>query len=412
MGKGNTEKIATSIAATLVKSGFIAYFAGGCVRDQLLGRPSEDWDIATSASPEEVAAIFNHTIPLGAEFGSIIVVIEGQPTEVTSFRSDVHEDYECGRRPHRIEKATPEEDAHRRSFTINGMFYDPIQKKIIDYVGGRRDLELGIVRAIGDPDLRFKEDRLRMIRGVRFAARFQFQIEKKTQQAIAEHAHLLFPAVSMERVWQELHKMAAHPHFDQAILLLHELGLLQEIFPLLPTTPPASIKNRVAPFHHFPEKSPLVAYLLQLFSEMGIEEIKQSLTRLKPSKAELAQTESLFNEKELIKREKEATNPPDKVEWVKFYAQPTAHLALEIAAASLSPEDKIAFLNHHKQRQEKLALHIDRELSKTPLVSSQHLKERGVAPGKKMGELLKEAERIAILFDLNHPEEVVNRLNL
>lgn len=412
MGKGNSEEIATSIVQTLVKAGFTAYFAGGCVRDRLLGRPSEDWDVATDATPDEVAHLFPHTIPLGAQFGSTIVVVDGKPTEVTTFRSDIHDDYENGRRPHRIEKATPEEDALRRSFTINGMFFDPLQEEIIDYVGGRHDLQLGIIRAIGDPDLRFKEDRLRMIRGVRFTARFRFQLEERTRQAIADHSHLLFPAVSMERVWQELQKMAAHPHFDNALLLMHELGLLQEIFPQLHETSLLAIRQRTEPYRRFPSQAPLVAYLLELFPDLTLNERREAFTRLKPSNADLALVESLTLGEELFKRETTALHPPDRVEWVNFYAEPTSQLSLEIAAAHLPTGDGAALLGWHRERSQELSPHIERRTHNTPLVSSAHLKQRGVAPGRRMGELLKAAERVAILHDLHDPETVLDRMGI
>jgi poly(A) polymerase len=412
MPKGNSEEIAASIVHLLVKAGYIAYFAGGCVRDKILGRPAEDWDIATDATPEEVAALFPHTVPLGAEFGSTIVVIDGRPTEVTTFRSDIHDDYENGRRPHRIEKATPEEDALRRSFTINGMFFDPLREEIIDYVGGRQDLKLGIVRAIGDPDLRFKEDRLRMIRAVRFTARFHFQLEEKTRQAIAGHAHLLFPAVSMERVWQELQKMAAHSHFDEALVLMHDLGLLQEIFPKLRGTGLSEIRRQVEPFHRFPAETSLVVFLLELFPTLSAGERRIAIGRLKPSNADLALAESLSQGEELLRRQAGGSNPPDRVEWVNFYAEPTRTLSLDIAAAHLPLEESKALLEWHQKQYEELLPHIERRVEKRPLVTSAHLKERGVAPGKRMGELLKIAEQVAILHDLHDPETVLSRIGL
>lgn len=412
MGKGNSEEIAASIVGTLTRAGFIAYFAGGCVRDRLLNLPSEDWDVATSATPDQVAELFPHTVPLGIEFGSVIVVIDNLPTEVTTFRSDIHEDYENGRKPHRIQTATPEEDAQRRSFTINGMFYDPLKGQIIDFVGGKRDLQLGIVRAIGDPDLRFKEDRLRMIRGVRFTARFRFTLEEQTRQAIADHAHLLLPAVSMERVWQELHKMAAYPHFDEAILLLHELGLLQEIFPQLKLVDQATLHTRVLSYHRFPERAPLVAYLLELFPHLSVKERVEAIERLKPSNAELALVESLSLGAELIRREAAAIQPPDRVEWVRFYAQESSPLTLKIAAAHLPPGDGAALLGWHRERRQELVPHIEREVQKRPIVTSSHLMTRGIKPGKQMGDLLRAAERYAILFDLHDPEEILDRIQL
>ena len=173
---------ALKIVQTLTQAGFIAYYAGGWVRDNLLNYPSDDIDIATNAPPEKVQALFPRTIPIGLSFGIILVVMDNHQYEVAAFRQDF--DYLDGRRPSRIEFSSAEEDAKRRDFTINGMFYDPIQEKLLDYVGGQKDLELKTIRAIGDPHERIKEDRLRMIRAIRLSCRFQFAIDPLTEKAL------------------------------------------------------------------------------------------------------------------------------------------------------------------------------------------------------------------------------------
>src|SRR3984885_11348242 len=188
------QKDAIAVVKKLSEAGHIAYFAGGWVRDFLMQHPSDDIDIATSATVEEVQSLFSKTIPVGSAFGIIIVVEGTHQFEVATFRKEFG--YFDGRRPTRVERATPEEDALRRDFTINGMFWDPLEKKLYDYVGGQEDLHQGLIRAIGNPHERFYEDRLRMMRAVRYATRFHFPIEAKTYEAIRDHAHALLPSVA------------------------------------------------------------------------------------------------------------------------------------------------------------------------------------------------------------------------
>ena len=219
---------ATDIARRLQQAGHTAYFAGGCVRDDLLGHPPHDYDIATSAKPSEVQGLFPKTQAVGAHFGVILVVEHGHAFEVATFRSD-HE-YIDGRRPEMVTFSTPEEDAARRDFTINGMFYDPVAARLIDFVGGRPDLESRILRAIGDPVARFREDKLRLLRAVRFAARFGYEIHPATWDALCVHATDIH-AVSAERIREELVKILAHPNRVRGFDLLDRSGLLREILP-------------------------------------------------------------------------------------------------------------------------------------------------------------------------------------
>lgn len=220
---------ALSIVATLRKSGFEALWAGGCVRDQLLGRQPKDYDIATSATPDQIQALFPHTIAIGKAFGVINVVIDGHNFEVATFRKD--KDYTDGRRPNGVIFCNAEEDAKRRDFTINGMFYDPIDSKTIDYVGGQTDLRQQIIRAIGDPKLRFAEDHLRMLRAVRFAATLNFRIDPLTANTIKNMAPLI-KDISAERIEQELSRLLLESHkAGDALIQLNELGLLKQILP-------------------------------------------------------------------------------------------------------------------------------------------------------------------------------------
>jgi poly(A) polymerase len=183
---GAAREKAISIVQALRRQGYEAYFAGGSVRDMLLGKMPQDYDIATSAHPEDVRRIFLDTVPVGAQFGVILVLIDGQPFEVATFRHDGP--YLDGRRPSEVRYGSLEEDVRRRDFTINGMVYDPLADRVIDLVEGRRDLEERRIRAIGDAARRFQEDRLRMIRAVRFSAKLEFVIEDATFRAIQDLA--------------------------------------------------------------------------------------------------------------------------------------------------------------------------------------------------------------------------------
>ncbi len=216
------------IVRRLQEAGHIAYFAGGCVRDRLLGNEPEDYDIATSARPEQVQALFPRTYAVGAAFGVIVVLIENLRFEVATFRSEGA--YLDGRRPSEVTFSSPQLDAQRRDFTINGMFEDPLAGEIIDYVGGEKDLEKGVIRAIGDPAARIAEDKLRMLRAIRFTARFDYRIDPATWRAVHENARDI-TQVSAERIREELVKIFCHPNRVRGLDLLEESGLLTRIIP-------------------------------------------------------------------------------------------------------------------------------------------------------------------------------------
>lgn len=220
---------AISIVEKLEKEGFVALFAGGIVRDMIMERPdSSDIDIATNARPETVLRLFPRTVAVGAQFGVIMVMVDDLSFEVATFRSDgVTYD---GRHPGKVVYTDSRNDALRRDFTINGMFYDPMQGSIIDYVGGREDISRGIIRAIGDPDTRFREDFLRMLRAIRFAARFGFTIEQNTWDAITDNAEKIV-TISAERIFSEVDKMLCSGHPENALDLLDRSGLLKIILP-------------------------------------------------------------------------------------------------------------------------------------------------------------------------------------
>lgn len=235
---------ATSIVKTLRQRGFLAYLVGGCVRDLLLGREPKDYDVATNATPGQVMKIFPETYAVGAQFGVVLVPVPDEElksgvgvegashahaVEVATFRSDIG--YTDGRHPDEVRFSTdPREDVARRDFTINGMLLDPVSGEVLDYVGGRVDLSAGTIRTIGDPELRFTEDKLRMLRAVRFAARFEYEIEPATFSAIQKMAAQI-EIVSRERVRDELTRMLTEGHGRRAFLLLDESGLLAHVLP-------------------------------------------------------------------------------------------------------------------------------------------------------------------------------------
>ncbi len=228
-------EFALHVVRTLRDAGYEALWAGGCVRDELMGRPPKDYDVATDARPEDVQRLFSRTVAVGMSFGVIKVLgprLEDKivDVEVATFRSDG--DYSDGRRPDAVTFTSAREDALRRDFTINGMFFDPIDGKLIDYVGGQTDLEAKILRAIGDARRRFAEDKLRMLRAVRFATCFKFQMDGETEAAIRDMASEI-RVVSAERIAEELRRLLLNPHRSYGMNLMFDSGLVAVLLPEL-----------------------------------------------------------------------------------------------------------------------------------------------------------------------------------
>src|SRR5581483_7902868 len=276
---------AISIVGTLREHGFQAYLCGGCVRDLVLGRQPADYDVTTDATPQQVMRVVPETYAVGAQFGVVLVPLprQQQPSkgtsnpseslsedggaetdhsktdvvEVATFRSDIG--YSDGRHPDQVRfSKSPQEDVERRDFTINGLLLDPIKNEVLDFVGGRKDLDAHIIRTIGDAERRFAEDKLRMLRAVRFAARFEYEIDPQTFSAIQRFAHNIHQ-VSRERVRDELTKMLTEGHARRAFLLLDETGLLQEVLPEI-----AAMKGVEQPPQFHPEGDVFVHTLLLL----------------------------------------------------------------------------------------------------------------------------------------------------
>lgn len=391
---------ALHIIHTLRAHGHAAYFAGGWVRDLLLGHPSDDIDIATDAPPEKILDLFPRTLVVGLQFGIVVVCIEEHQYEVATFRQDVS--YEDGRRPTRIEAATAQEDAQRRDFTINGLFFDPLSEEILDFVEGKNDLKKGLIRAIGNPFDRFFEDRLRMLRAVRFAVRLDFHIEELTQEAIIENAPLLLPAVAMERIWQEWVKIRQTPHWPRALWLLHKLGLMQQILPKTASLHLKEVEKRIAPLHYYPPEASALLALPLLMAESSTQELEEVAKMLKAPNKEIDQ---------LLFCHKMASHPlKNRYEEALFYAHPLSMLFLKTQAAAIPPHEQEFFFKQHIERHSLLQDHIERLRENTPLIPAQTLLEIGIPRGPILGRLLKEATILAVNEDVYSPTLLLEKL--
>lgn len=270
---------AIDLIKKLKQANFTAYFAGGCVRDMLLGLHPKDFDIVTDATPTQIEKLFSHTIPVGKKFGVILVIENGHHFEIATFRSD--SGYSDGRRPDAVIFTHPENDAKRRDFTINGMFYDPIEEKYLDYVGGQKDLDAHLIRFIGNAEERILEDHLRLLRAIRFKNQFDFQYEPETYSAVKKYAPLILEKVSRERIRDEFVKMLLDKTKpSMAFEDMSHLGLLKLIIPELEL-----LRGCAQPFeyHHegdvwthtmaaidsLPPEAPIIARLATLFHDIG-----------------------------------------------------------------------------------------------------------------------------------------------
>lgn len=374
----------------LQKGGFTAYLAGGSVRDMLLGLASSDFDVATDASVEEIVSLFPKTLTVGAQFGVVIVLVRGGKVEVATFRKDGS--YSDGRKPDSITRGTPEEDAKRRDFTINGLFYDPSTQEIFDFVGGQKDLESKVLRAIGDPFARFEEDRLRMLRAIRFALRFGLTIAPQTYEAIKACSHLLFPSVSVERVFQELTKMAPK---TEAFALLEETGLLKAIFP--------GKSPNVALLPELAEETPTSLYFALLFFQHTLDQWLEIARFFKCSHKEMDHLILLDAGRNL--------SPSSSLHELAHYLAKDPELFYLEILARFWHKDPL-WLKEFRQKQKMLKADILRIIEKRPLVTAAILQKEQIKPGPYMGQLLKKAEETAINGRLDKPEDVIRKLRL
>lgn len=289
---------AVDVVRTLQAAGHVAYFAGGCVRDELLGLTPADHDVATDATPDRVRQLFRRTIAIGAAFGVIEVLgprVDGEPlnVQVATFRSDGS--YSDGRRPDAVTFGTPEADAARRDFTINGLFFDPVADRLYDFVGGRADLDAKILRAIGDPAARFTEDKLRILRAVRLAARFDLAVDPATLAAGRQLAPQI-TVVSAERIADELRKMLAHPSRGKAVDWLIAFGL---VGPILPEAD-ACIEYRKRPTSLLPAVAGFEVSLATLLGAVSEKAVRTVCNRLRLSTDETRRVTWLVTNREAL----------------------------------------------------------------------------------------------------------------
>jgi poly(A) polymerase len=410
------EKTAREIARRLRERGHIAYFAGGSVRDMVRGLPAKDFDIATDATPEIVQKIFRRTYAVGAHFGVIVVTENGTNFEVATFRSDGA--YLDHRHPTDVKFSSPEEDAKRRDFTINGMFFDPQKDEVIDFVSGRNDIEAKIVRAIGDSAKRFEEDRLRMLRAVRFATTLDYKIDNQTWEALVASAESI-NEISAERIRDELVKIFLSPCRLRGWDLLDESGLMRVVLPELD-----AMKGCLQPEQFHPEGDvfqhtrlmlemlpnevsvPLVfAVLLHdvakpvtstvdqtgriRFNEhdrIGATMTESIMERLRFSRAEIDATVEMVRQHMVFK-----DVPKMRVAKLKrFMARPTFEEELELhrvdCASSHRMMDNYEFL---LRKREEFA---NEPIIPPPLVRGDDLIAMGMKPGPKFGEILEAVE--------------------
>jgi poly(A) polymerase len=412
---------ARDLVARLQQAGYIAYFAGGCVRDQLLGIEAKDYDIATSAEPEQVQQVFRGRVTdlVGKSFGVVRVMDGGDYFEVAMFRQDGA--YIDGRRPESVRPATPEEDAQRRDFTINGLFFDPVANTLIDYVGGEADLRAKILRAIGAPADRFAEDHLRLLRAIRFAARFAFTIEPTTWEAIRAGAPLI-RTVSAERIRDELNRIFTVPKPEKGLDLLDQSGLLAEVLPdiaaLHGVEQPPQYHPEGDVFEHtrlmltkIPEPN-LDLALSVLFHDVGKKPTSKTdengrirFNEHENVGADMAEkimtglrydNKSIHTVRELVKHHMQFKDVPHMRQSTlkKMMARPTFELELELHR--IDCESSHGDLKHHVFLKRQLETMTPEQIDPPSLISGHDLIDMGVPPGKTIKRIL-DAVKIAQL---------------
>jgi poly(A) polymerase len=416
---GPKGKAARAIAGTLKDRGFVAYFAGGCVRDHLMAQTPRDFDIATTATPEQVEKIFRRTIPVGRQFGVMIVIEKEMPFEVATFRCEGG--YQDGRHPSDVSFTQPEEDARRRDFTVNGMFYDPFEAKVIDFVGGAEDLPKKILRAIGDPAKRFGEDKLRLLRAIRFASTLGFEIEERTWKAILKKAPEIH-VVSPERAREEIVKIFTRSGAARGMTLLSESGLMKALLPEVEAMrgveqpekfhpegdvfehtrllfeylhPPVSTSLAFSALFHDvgkPKTSAIRKGRLTFYehSEEGVKIARQIMQRLRFSNEDIDNVcEFVGNHMKFMDVQKMR-----KGKLRQFISRPLFEEEMELhrvdCAASHGMLDNLAFLK------EKLKEYEHEELKPKPFVNGNDLIGMGMKPGPAMKPVLEEAYELQL----------------
>lgn len=360
---------ALEIVKRLTKAGHQALFAGGCVRDHLLGEKPTDYDIATTAIPDTIEKLFEKTVAVGKQFGVMLVIMQGMQFEVATFRTEGG--YQDGRHPGFVNFSNAEEDSSRRDFTVNGLFYDPLNNKVLDYVGGLEDLKLGVIRSIGDATKRFEEDKLRLLRAIRFSAKLGFSVEQRTWEEVKRLAPQIV-TVSAERIRDEIDKiwMSNYPH--KGLSLLAESGLWKILWPQIDPSVIERFKNSGQ------LTIPLACSFL--FYGLSRNEILGQMRRLRYSN-DVIQTALRILDLQKQMDAFEQLRPGEMKQLVSDPDYPGA-FALYIC---LPHSDRNVVLMREKSKEWS---HL--ELPE-PLLNGEDLKTLGLAPGPKIREVLKEA---------------------
>lgn len=390
-----SREFAIDVVRQLQTANYTALWAGGCVRDQLLGKTPKDYDVATNATPDEVRNLFGkrRTLPIGASFGVITVLgpKSADPIEVATFRRDTG--YSDGRRPDSVEFTDAREDAIRRDFTINGMFYDPITDSVIDYVGGQEDLEKQVIRAIGNPHERIEEDKLRMLRAIRFASTFRFKLEPDTMSAVRQHAREI-NVVSGERIGAELRRMLSHSNRAVAAKLLRESQLLKQILPGSETIE-EDVWNRRLDTLAALEVDDFACATAVLVSPLNHANIVQQISQdWKISNDEKKTIAWILSHLPQFTR---VTALPWSV-IQPLLIQPDAQATVDVLQAEGQWASEV------KWCRERLAWPTDR-LNPPPFLTGDELKELGFSPGPTFGITLKELRAKQLDGEINSKEQ-------
>lgn len=389
------KQAAIKIIKRLRRNGFQALLAGGCVRDMLLGQRAKDYDVATDAQPKNVIGLFRRTLKVGAKFGVIIVLVADRQVEVATFRTEA--DYADGRHPGAVEFANASEDASRRDFTINGMFYDPLQKEVIDYVDGQADLRAKIVRTIGRPAERFSEDYLRMLRAVRFSTQLGFAIEPLTWSAICSNAASI-AQISGERISIELEGILVNPNRASGASMLFDSGLADAVFPGLSSK---HKKTAIEVLGRLRKKVDFALALACFFAgcqtEFAIEKcrvLKLSRSQTKHIKFLLANRGKLLDERMSLAGLKKILAEP--------YFRDLYELQRAIQKAEGGGRESTAALVNLRKRIKALG---DVELQPKPLLNGHDLIRLGAVPGPGLGQLAEELYIAQLEGKLQRPRQ-------
>lgn len=368
---------ALHIVKRLRQKGFQAFYAGGCVRDMLLGRRPKDYDVVTDALPQQITRLFRRTLAIGAQFGVIMVLTDGKQVEVATFRTE--HGYADGRHPDQVEFATAKEDAYRRDFTINGMFFDPLSRQIHDFVGGQQDIQRRILRTIGPARQRFAEDYLRMLRAIRFAVRFDFAIESATWDAICQLSDHI-TRISAERVANELEGILTHPNRKQGAAYLHTSGLMAHMFPGFT---PQHVEYGLSVMGYLPKNADGPLALAALFAGLDVQRALKMVERLKPSRSLVKQVAFLLKHRGHL-----ADGNIPLAQLKMLAAQPLFQdlfdLEKAIQKAQKAPR---AGLTRIKQRLKNLQ---GKDIAPRPLLDGHALIALGALPGPMVGRLSRE----------------------